>query len=179
MIALLVIDVQKEYSATGALPVERFDETVKNVRALLDAARSNEKSVVVHVRHISRTPGDSSFDAGSPGLDFIDEVRPLAEEFVLTKHYPSAFTNPELDRFLLRHGAKSVVICGLTSFICCESTSREASALGYNVYYVDDAISEFALGRFSAQELHNMVSAVQGAMFSKVASTAEAISLFA
>jgi nicotinamidase-related amidase len=175
MIALIIIDVQREYSASGALPVERFDSTVKNVVALLDAARKSDGATVVHVRHVSMTPGDSRFDASSPGLRFAEGVEPVGGEFVLTKQYPGAFSNPDLDRFLIRNGVQSVVICGLTSFLCCDTTAREAFQLGYKVYYVDDAISEFSLGDLSAAELHRAVSAVQGVMFSQVVNTSEAI----
>lgn len=172
--ALIVIDVQKEYSSEGALPVERFEETVKNVKALLAAARESTSAEVVHVRHVSRTPGDSSFDAGSPTLDFVEGVEPEDGEFVLTKQYPGAFSNPALDRYLVRNHVDTVMICGLTSFLCCDSTSREAFQLGYTVYYVDDAISEFPLGSLSAETVHEVISAVQGVMFADVLSTADA-----
>src|SRR5258708_13945153 len=76
-----------------------------------------------------------------------------------------------------RHQVDAVAICGFTSFICCDTTAREASALGYQVYYVDDAISEFSLGDLNAQDLHRMVSSLQGAIFSKWISTAEAVAL--
>ncbi|MFI6300015.1 isochorismatase family protein [Nonomuraea sp. NPDC050790] len=179
MIALIVIDAQKEYSGSGALPVERFDETIGNIGRLLDTARGNDAATVVHVRHISPVPGDRSFAAGSPGLDFVDALRPAPEEFVLTKHYVGAFSNPDLDRHLIRNGVDRVVISGFTSFICCDTTAREAVQLGYKVVYVEDAISEFSLPGHSAEDLHRHVSAVQGAAFSTVTSTSEAVAMLA
>ncbi|WP_157252711.1 cysteine hydrolase family protein [Nonomuraea typhae] len=177
MIALLVIDAQKEYAPSGALPVARFDAALGNVERLLGAARSSGRPAVVHVRHISSTPGDSSFDAGGRGIDFVDSVRPARDEFVLTKHYVGAFSNPDLDRYLRRNGVDELVICGFTSFICCDTTAREAVQLGYKVYFVEDAISEFSLGDIGADELHRMVTAVQGAVFSTVTATADAVAL--
>jgi nicotinamidase-related amidase len=177
VIGLIVIDMQREYSSEGALPVERFDETVGNVKQLLEAALESTNTVVVKVRHVSRKPGDSSFDAGSSNLAFIEGLEPQASEFVLTKHYPGAFSNPELERFLARHDVDTLVICGFTSIWCCDTTAREAFELGYKVYYVDDATSEFALGDISASELHRASSAVQGSAFSEVVSTSTAASV--
>jgi nicotinamidase-related amidase len=177
VIGLIVTDMQLEYSGHGALPVERFDQTVENVKDLVEAARQGENAVVVKVRHISRKPGDSSFDAGSPNLAFVPGLEPEPEEFVLTKHYPGTFSNPELQRFLTRHQVDTLVICGFTSIWCCDTTAREAFQLGYKVYYVDDATSEFALGDISAAELHRAVNAVQGSAFSEVVSTNTAASL--
>lgn len=179
MIALLVIDAQKEYSRSGSLPVERFDQAIGNISRLLETARSSDVATVVHIRHISKVPGDQSFDAGSPGIDFVDAVRPEPHELVLTKHYIGSFSNPDLDRFLRGQQVDRIVICGFTSFICCDTTSREAVQLGYKVFYVDDAISEFSLGEIGAQELHRIVGAVQGAVFSTVTTTEDAIVLLA
>ncbi|MFI9559468.1 cysteine hydrolase family protein [Nonomuraea endophytica] len=176
MIALLVIDAQKEYTESGALPVERFDAALANVVRLLEAARGNGRAVV-HVRHISRTPGDRSFDAGSSGVEFVDAARPVQEEFVVTKNYVGSFSNPDLDRYLRGNQVDEIVLCRFTSFICCDTTAREAVQLGYKVYFVDDAIGEFSLGEMSAGELHRMVMAVQGAVFSTVLPTADAVGL--
>jgi nicotinamidase-related amidase len=177
VIGLIVIDMQREYSSEGALPVERFDDAVGNVKLLLEAARQSENTVVVKVRHVSRKPGDSSFDAGSPNLVFIEGLEPRPGEFVLTKHYPGAFSNPELERFLTRHDVDTLVICGFTSIWCCDTTAREGFQLGYKVYYVEDATSEFALGDLSADDLHRASNAVQGSAFSEVVSTSTAASL--
>jgi nicotinamidase-related amidase len=175
MQALIVIDVQSEYTADGALPVERFDATLQSIESLLKAARSDKDTKVVHVRHVSRSVGDGSFDAGTKGVGIVAEAAPLDGEFVLTKHYPGAFTNPDLDRYLLRNGVSRLFICGLTSILCCDTTAREAFQLGYEVFYVEDAISEFPLGELSAETLHKAVNAIQGIMFSTVVSTEEAI----
>lgn len=177
VIGLIVLDMQLEYSSNGALPIVRFDETVENVKTLVEAARESENAVVVKVRHISRKPGDSSFDAGSPNLAFIPGLEPEPGEFVLTKHFQGAFSNPELDRFLRSHDIDTLVICGLTSVWCCDTTAREAFQLGYNVFYAEDASSEFDLEGISADELHRAVSVVQRSAFSRVVPTTDAASL--
>jgi len=178
MKALVVIDVQEEYAPSGALPVERFDETVSKIEELLAAARSSSEGVkVVHVRHVSHAIGDSSFDAGGTGVSIVERVAPVKDEYVLTKQYPGAFSNPALDRFLIRNNVREVFVCGLTSFLCCDMTSREAFQLGYDVYYIEDAISEFSLGELSAGTLHKAISAIQGIMFSQVVTTADAVKL--
>jgi nicotinamidase-related amidase len=68
-----------------------------------------------------------------------------------------------------------VVICGYTSFLCCDSTARQAFELGYDVLYVEDAINEFPLDGLDQATVHSVVSAVQGVMFSEVLTTGAAV----
>jgi nicotinamidase-related amidase len=69
------------------------------------------------------------------------------------------------------------MICGFTSFLCCDTTAREAFQLGYRVYYIEDAISEFEAGGMPASELHRAVNIIQGVVFSTVVNTRDAVSL--
>lgn len=174
--ALVVLDAQREYGPDGGLPVADLDGTLRNIEQLVEHARA-AAARVVRVRHVSRIPGDSTFAAGSRGVEFLPGMEPADDDHVITKQYPGAFSNPLLDRYLVRHGVTELFVCGYTSFLCCDTTSREAAQLGYDVVYVDDAISEFELDGFDTETVHRVVSAIQGVSFSRVVSTGEAIRL--
>lgn len=173
--ALVVIDAQREYGPDGGLAIPGIGTTNERIKHLVEGARV-ASSLVVHVRHISRNPNDSTFNAGSPGVEFLEGLEPKEGEPVVTKQYPGAFTETSLDRLLQMHNVDTLAICGYTSFLCCDSTARQAFELGYKVWYVEDAINEFPLDGLDQVELHRVVSAVQAVMFSEVVTAEDTLS---
>jgi nicotinamidase-related amidase len=175
--ALLVIDMQKEYFKEGGfLRIPDGPKVSKNLQALMDVARSRSVDVI-HIRHISKKPGDATFRAGSDAVEFIDGFVPKPEEAVVTKTRPGSFYLTELGDILLRRGIDRVIIGGLMSFMCCDTTAREAHARGYPVYFLKDATAAIDLGGIAAPDVHAVVCAVQGLVFSSVVTTAEMIDI--
>jgi len=168
--AVLVIDAQKEYAPGGALAITGIEKPLAKISKILSSARAN-KHLIIHIRHISPDPGDTSFAAGLPGVEFIPDVQPQHNEVVLTKHYPGSFTNLRLDHLLLKKGIEQVIICGFSTFLCCDTTSREAYQKGYKVYFVEDAMASFDLPDICGSELHKTTCAIQKVIFSQVVST--------
>jgi nicotinamidase-related amidase len=173
-IAVLCIDMQKEYFEEGRpLKVPSGQSVLEKVNSLLDESR-RKNLLIIHVRHVSKKPDDSTFRDGSPYLDFVYDV-PRAE-LVLTKNTPGAFHSTGLQDILKAHGITSVVICGLLSFMCCDTTAREAHARGYKVYFVKDATAAIDIGNLPAEKVHEATCAIQGWMFSNAVTTEEFIS---
>jgi nicotinamidase-related amidase len=174
--ALIVIDAQKEYAPGGGLEVTDIESSLERVKELVSAARSSGDTLVIFVRHVSRKHDDSTFNAATSGVEFIDGIAPEEGDPVITKQFPNAFTETSLDRLLRDEHVRKVVVCGYTSLLCCDSTAREASERGYEVLFVDDAIGEFPVGDLTAEEIHRVMCAGQDAMFSTVVTTDEAVS---
>lgn len=174
-VALVIIDAQREYGPEGGLAIPGIEGTTAQIQRLADSAR--QASIpVINVRHVSRDPKDSTFNAGTSGVEFLDGLEPASGEPVVTKQYPGAFTETSLDRLFQRLDVDTVAICGYTSFLCCDSTARQAFELGYSVWYIEDAINEFPIDGLDQSELHRVVSAVQSVMFSEVIKTEVALS---
>jgi nicotinamidase-related amidase len=171
--AVIVIDAQREYGPGGGLEVPGIAASTHRISGLLADARASD-TFVVHIRHVSGNPNDSTFNAASSGVQFLDDLVPQDGETVITKHHPNAFTNTSLDRLLVSHAIKRVYICGYVSFLCCDATAKHASELGYDVRFVEDAIGEFPLQGFSQEQLHATVCAIQALMYSTVLTAAEA-----
>src|SRR5262245_64957926 len=74
---------------------------------------------------------------GSWGADF-HVIAPRANEPVVIKHRYSAFANSELDDLLKRHGIRSVLLAGVSTDTCVESTGRDAYFIDYYVTLVAD-----------------------------------------
>lgn len=137
---LLVIDVQRGFADPRWGPRDN-PACESNIHRLLEAWRERGMPVVL-VRHDSVTP-DSPLRPGQPGNDLLQGVDgPHA--LLVTKSVNSAFYgSPDLHAWLQQEGISEVVICGITTNHCCETTARMAGNLGYDVTFVIDATHTF------------------------------------
>ncbi|MBN2225568.1 MAG: cysteine hydrolase [Deltaproteobacteria bacterium] len=175
--ALLVIDMQKEYFREGGfLTVPEGPKLAENLLRLMDVARRRSVDVI-HVRHISKNPQDATFRAGSDTVEFIDGFNPGPGEPVVTKTRPGSFYRTDLKDILTRRGIDGVIIGGLMSFMCCDTTAREAHARGYSVHFLGDATAAIDIGQTAAPTIHAVVCAVQGMVFSQVVTTEQMIDI--
>lgn len=81
----------------------------------------------------------------------------------------------QLEGYLKELGVDTVVIAGLMSFMCCDTTARDAHARGYKVLYVRDASAAIDLGDIPTGKVHEVTLAIQGFVFSEVVSTEEVL----
>jgi nicotinamidase-related amidase len=138
--ALLVIDVQRGFLEPGWGPRDN-PGCEDNIRRLLEAWRAAAAPVVL-VRHDSVSP-DSPLRPGQRGNEFMDGIDG-AHDLLVVKSVNSAFYGePNLDIWLRGQGIESIVISGITTNHCCETTARMAGNLGYDVTFVLDATHTF------------------------------------
>ena len=169
--ALLTIDMQQEYFEGGRpLKVPEGPSVLANVVRLQDAARKADIPLI-HIQHLSLDPEGGVFVDGTPFIDLVPESGPVAGEKVIIKRYPSAFAGTDLDGYLQELGVDTVVIAGLMSFMCCDTTGRDAHSRGYKVLFVRDATAAIDLGGIPAQQVQEVTLAVQGFVFSEVVTT--------
>jgi nicotinamidase-related amidase len=138
--ALLVIDVQESFRQRAADWQARANPgVVEQVGRLVDNARA-AGDLVVWVLHTE--PGSGGvFDPEKGFVRPIDPLQPIAGESLVRKTSINAFTTTNLQQQLTTHGVREVVICGIRTEQCCETTARVASDLGYDVRFVTDATS--------------------------------------
>lgn len=98
---------------------------------------------VVHVRHLSTTPGSPL--APGPGAAFKPEVAPRPGEPVFEKSVNAAFIGTGLGDHLRALGITDLVIAGLTTPHCVSTTARMAANLGFGVTLAHDACAAFAV----------------------------------
>ncbi len=155
--ALLVIDMQKFFidpRGDAFLPLGR--DALPWVQMLIEAFRGADRPVLF-TRHEDR-PGDhggamgrwwgSIMEPDDPQLDLVPEVAPLATEKVVRKHQYSAFHETDLLGHLQGIGVRGVVICGVMTHLCCETTARDAFMKEFDVTVAVDAMGT------SSEELH-------------------------
>jgi isochorismate hydrolase len=139
--ALLVIDMQI-FFANLAHPI------IGNVVSLIDACRVNNIAIFF-TRHGHRDPqkdggmlGKWWHDLilyGSSEWELINELTVSPHDTIVDKNRYSAFFNTDLDKDLKAHGVEDLLICGVMTNCCCETTARDAFIRDYRVFFVADA----------------------------------------
>jgi ureidoacrylate peracid hydrolase len=196
--ALLVVDVQfldahpdhglglraKDAHGRGPLAYyfDRLASTVlPNIAAVLRACRALGAEVI-YVRIAGLTPDGRENNwryrqmGLTPPLDstearILDEIAPLPRDPVLTKSSSGAFASTNLERMLTRFGVEHLLVCGVVTHGCVETTVREAADRGYKVLLIEDACADYA------PELHETALAILDGNFAHVVHAAEALRL--
>ena len=141
--ALLVIDVQESFRRRDTWEVVSNPDVADDAQRLVDAARA-AGDLVVWVLHSE--PGSGTvFDPESGFVRLMPGLTPLDGEPILTKTSRNAFTTTNLGQLLTERGIRDLIICGIQTEQCCETTARVAADLGYAVTFVTDATATFPI----------------------------------
>ena len=176
--ALLVVDMQKAFEDPAFLGKRNNPDCERNVSALIDAWRERGQPVVF-VRHDSDEDG-SPLRPGQPGNAFKDMIDG-EPDLLVTKSVNSAFHgDPDLERWLRANDVDGIVVCGIQTNMCCETTARVGANLGFEMGFAIDATHTFDLpdgdgGTIPADELARVTAANLDFEFGRVVTTAEAV----
>jgi nicotinamidase-related amidase len=135
--ALIVIDVQESFRVRPNWSVVNHPDIADRVQRLVQAART-KGDLVVWILHSEPGTG-GAFDPAEGHVRLIEGLEPIEGEPVLTKTAHNAFTTTNLQQLLTQRGIGEVVISGIRTEQCCETTARVASDLGYEVVFVSEA----------------------------------------
>ena len=169
--ALLIIDMQRDFMEPGGFgetlgnDVSQLARAVKPIASVLDAARA-AGMLVVHTREghlpdLSDAPpakverGAPSLRIGDPGPmgrilirgeaghDIIPELYPLDSEIVIDKPGKGAFYATDLHSILQHRGIKHLIVTGVTTEVCVNTTVREANDRGYDCLVPEDCVGSY------------------------------------
>jgi ureidoacrylate peracid hydrolase len=165
--AVVVVDVQNDFcSPDGALgkigqPTQAAMDMIPNLQRLLTAARA-AKAPVIFIQTIHEDATDSEAWIGrlagtsaqicrknTWGAEFTD-VAPLPSEPVVIKHRYSAFINTRLDSVLRTLKIENLIMTGVSTNVCVESTARHGYMLDYHIVFLSDCTAAYS------QEEHDM-----------------------
>ncbi|MDR3386664.1 MAG: isochorismatase family protein [Rudaea sp.] len=173
--ALIVIDVQESFRQRPYWSDNDAPAFLSNLQTLIDGARARNIPVV-QIFHVEAS-GAFSLASG-----FVKTLGGLAIEpdAVFHKQSHSALVGSGLDVWLVRHGIRRLVISGIRSEQCCETTTRHASDVGYEVDYVTDATLTFAMTgrdgrRWSPAEIKARTELVLDERFAHIATVEQAL----
>ena len=135
--ALLIIDVQNDYFPGGTCELHNPEKSEKVIQRLISESRSVGRPVI-YIQHFNE-PDDFFFLEGTKGAEISERIAPLPEDKVIVKRYPNSFLETELDAYLKEIGAEELIVCGMMTHMCVDTTVRAAMDYGYKVTVVADA----------------------------------------
>ena len=135
--ALIVVDAQQGFD-DPSWGVRNNPACDDNIAALVDDWSSHDRPLV-YVRH-DGTEEDSPLAPGTPGNELRDYLSRAEPHLLVSKQVNSAFHgSPDLHAWLLGQQAAGIVVCGITTNHCCETTVRVGANLGHDVLFPIDA----------------------------------------
>lgn len=169
--ALVIIDMQRDFVDPGGFgealgnDVSLLRKAIAPTKQVLDAARS-KGMLVIHTREGHRPdladlpqnkklrgrlkngigdPGPMGriLVRGEYGHDIIDELKPAAGEPVVDKPGKGAFHATDLDAMLRNRGIQQLVVCGVTTEVCVNTSVREANDRGYDCLVLEDCVGSY------------------------------------
>ena len=146
--ALLVIDVQDSFKASPRWELRSSRRFEQNVSALVDAFHAAGRPVI----YILHSDDDEHFQTTSPHYKVMDFLAPRPGEPILHKITRNAFTSTALQPLLLAQGVRRIVVTGIQTEQCCETTTRVGSDLGFDVDFVTEATLTFPIQRIPGSE---------------------------
>src|SRR5579885_1322866 len=167
--ALLVVDVQRDFVCNGGYgeflgnDPKLLQKVIPPCRNVLDAAR-RAGLFIIHTREghlpdlsdcpktkLNRWPkgnriGDPGpmgriLIRGEAGHEIVPELAPSPDEIVIDKPGKNSFFKTELDHILSSKGIETVLICGVTTDVCCFTTMTAANDHGYDAIILEDCVA--------------------------------------
>lgn len=158
--AILVIDMLNDFAnPEGPLYCEGAERITENLQGLLKwvrdrRAEGKDDVEIIHVQEAHRKD-DADFRVrpvhavkGTWGSDFIKELYPEGDEYIIPKRRHSAFAHTDLDLYLREENIDTVVVTGVWTNVCVRSTATDALAKAYKVVALEDGIDS------KTQEMH-------------------------
>jgi nicotinamidase-related amidase len=203
-VALVIIDMQRDFVDGGGFgealgnDVALLRKAVPPTQRVLAACRA-ANLLVIHTREghrpdladlppAKKARGRLKIGIGDPGPmgrilvrgeyghDIIDELKPAAGEPVIDKPGKGAFYATDLEAILTSRGIRQLVVCGVTTEVCVNTTVREANDRGYDCLVLEDCVGSY-FAEFQAAGLA-MIKA-QGGIFGWVGASSDFIAALA
>ena len=160
--ALIVVDVQNDFVSPQGSAAKRGEDVsaamamVPNLRRLIDEARRVGLTIVyIRTTHsewtdtpswvyrTSQKGGLSTCREGTWGAELYEGISPSPSERVVIKHRYSAFINTDLNTVLKARNIQSVLVCGVATNVCVETTARDGYMYDYYVTMIDDCSAAY------------------------------------
>lgn len=173
--ALLVIDVQESFRHAPYFDESGLPAYLAAQQKLIDGA----DAVGIPVIQIFHVDGDRAFAEESGFIRALDGIR-IQPAVTFRKNRHSAFIGTGLDVWLTQHGINRLIVSGIRTEQCCETTTRQGSDLGYMIDFVTEATLTFpmkhASGKvFSAKDIATRTELVLSGRFARIVTVDEAL----
>jgi nicotinamidase-related amidase len=173
--ALIVVDAQESFRQRPYWSDADAPAYLAKQQALIDGAKARGIPVV-QVFHVE---DDGVFSFASGFVKTMSGLR-IEADAVFHKRSHSALVGSGLDVWLVQHGIRKLIVSGIRTEQCCETTTRHASDIGYQVDYVAEATLTFAMTdrhgkKWTPAQIRERTELVLDGRFARVATVEEAL----
>jgi nicotinamidase-related amidase len=182
--ALIVIDVQESFRGRPYWQADELPAFLANTQSLIDRCRARGIPVVQVFHHEPGADPRNPFHPSSGLVRAMPELE-LQADAVFYKEVHSALygrtaDGVTLEGWLRDRGVQEILVTGIRTEQCCETTTRHASDVGFKVCFATDATLTFPMEsrsgrRFSAAEIRERTELVLDGRFARIVSAAEAL----
>jgi nicotinamidase-related amidase len=173
--ALLVIDVQESFRHAPYFEESGLNTYLSTQQKLIDGA--NAAGIpVVQIFHVD---GDRAFAEENGFVRTLEGIQ-IKPAVTFRKNRHSAFVGTQLDAWLKDNGITRLIVSGIRTEQCCETTTRHGSDIGYSVDYVTEATLTFPMTHasgevFSAEQIAKRTELVLAGRFARIVTVDEAL----
>ena len=157
--ALLAIDMQN-------LLVEEKPFAIEERLALWQDSITKARQAGIEIVYVRQN--DEEFAPGSPGWEIHPAVAPLADEKIVDKQYSSAFKDTDLKAYLDEQGIERLILLGMSTNFCIDTTIKVAFELGYTLAVIKDGTTTPYTADLPAKELIDQYETIWSWSFAQV-----------
>ena len=151
--ALLMIDVQESFTQRPYWSQTGADVFLKHANSLIDGAQARGIPIVRVFHTDGPQAPENPFAHGSPFVRPLTGLASFEAALTVEKHRHSALVGTPLANWLVANGIRRVIVAGIRTEQCCETTTRHASDEGWEVDFVGDATLTFDMTTPSGKSL--------------------------
>jgi nicotinamidase-related amidase len=185
--ALLNVDMQNCFVENSPIAAPGGLQVLDRVNLLASKCR-RAGILVIHARHVLRPDGSNAgilsqiplvkqgiINRGSDSAAFHKGLVIDQSDVILEKPRFGAFHGTDLELLLRSRGVDTVIVTGISTNVCCETTAREAAVRDFHVLFVGDATATFGAGELSAEAIQKATCTTIDLIFGRVVTVDELV----
>lgn len=178
--ALLLIDVQQSFRHRPYWSENDLADVLRHTHALIDGCRARAIPIVRILHSDGPDTADNPFAMASGQVRPLDGLADFTEAVTFIKHRHSALVGTGLPVWLHQHGINRLIVAGIRTEQCCETTARHASDEGWTVDFALDATLTFDMQTpggqlLSAHQIKERTATVLAGRFATLCSADQAL----
>jgi ureidoacrylate peracid hydrolase len=191
-IALVNVDMQNCFVENSPIAAPGGLKVLGRINRLIETCRANGVQII-HTAHVVRDDGsnigvmgeiippvnDGVINKSAPSAALHDDLDVRDGDIVLDKPRFGSFHGTDLELILRAKGIDTIIVTGIATNVCCETTAREANVRDFRVFFLSDGTATFGIGDFSADDIQAASCATLGFFFAQVVTVDEMIAKIA
>lgn len=169
--ALIVVDVQNDYFTGGKMPLSLPERALSQINKLEEHFLKNQLPII-YIQHIKDDPQAPFFGRGTKGAQLHSDLKVDSSSIIIEKQYPNSFLQTNLAQLLQSLQVQQVVVTGMMTHMCIDSTTRASAERGYQPILISDATTTRKL---KVQEREVLADEVQGAFIAALQNFAQVL----